>query len=91
MIEGDTCDGDRARRRDDVRRVEATAEPDFENCEVYLGLAEREEGGERRGLEKRELGCAVEDERRVSDQCIVRKRAAVDLDALGEAREVRGR
>ena len=91
VIEGDARDCCRAWRRNDVRRVEASAEPDLEDGDVDVRFAEGDERGERERLEEAEVGRAIEDAAHERRERRVVERRAVDANALGETAQVRRR
>ena len=89
MIERDARDRGGGGARDDVGRVEASADADLHDGEVDPRLAEGEERRERRRLEEGEIRPGVERAREQLGEPRVAHRLAVDADALGEPAEVR--
>ncbi len=89
VIERDPRDGGRAGEGEHVGRIEPAADPDFDDGEVDLGIAKREERREGRRLEERELRRPVERPiERVFQRRVV-ERFPREPDALGEPAKVR--
>ena len=90
VIEGHSRDHRHAWRRDHVGGVQATAEPDLDHRDFDLSLLKSDKGGQRRDFEEGEFRRLVHDPLEHARQRLVVDERAVDLNALGEANEVRG-